>query len=137
MNLQTMRSERFAYAMKSLGQALSKLNKLQKEKVVEAIKKTQVFSYEDYGDLVDFLAQLQALNLNSSDLDYSINTLKLATLDMVLFDSATDAYKRTAGVSIWLPSDSQTLGVFWDKYQSLEFNKVTQWGEALKSILQN
>jgi hypothetical protein len=110
---------------------MASLTSTQKTKVAKAIAKTQNFTDADYGDLDDFLANLQGTSMDSG----MINDLKTASSQFVIANSDTSKYSKAHGVSIWLPSKARQYTKYSKDYAPLKFNQDTGWGAALASLL--
>ncbi len=100
------------------------------KKVKGEANATQEFYYSDYKDYGDFLKRLDALQIKKdSKLIQKVKAdLKAA---VITTDNSSSSYASATGLSIWLPSYSSTL---MDRYQGLEFDKVTHWSDILKSL---
>jgi hypothetical protein len=118
-------------AVSALGKQISSLSSAQKTKVVKAISKTQNFTDADYGDLEDFLSNLQGTSMDSN----VVGNLKTASSDFVIANQATSKYSKAHGVSIWLPSKTRQYTEYAKDYAPLKFNQNTGWGSALASLL--
>ena len=123
-------------SMKDLGTELRGLSNDNKFKVRTAINATQSFAYRDYGDLVDFLDQMQKAGVEGVKADV-VTAVRSATTDFVITNKVTHQYSAAHGASIWLPGYSDTLHQYWEKYKTLKFEDQTAWGEALKAVLNN
>lgn len=132
-NLADDRTMPLAASMKSLGASLAALKLDQKKKVVDVVKKSQVFAYTDYVDLGDFVKNLAAAGIDGS-LTSAMNELATAHNNYVIANAATSGYSKVHGAAVWLPNSKSVFNNYYAKYKDLEFNKLTGWGEALKAL---
>jgi hypothetical protein len=118
-------------AVTALGKQLLGLNATQKKAVTKAISKTQNFTDADYGDLGDFVTNIQS----TSGMDSGMLTdLKTASSNFVIANSDTSEYSKAHGVSIWLPAKASTYKQYSQDYAPLKFNTATGWGATLASL---
>lgn len=118
----------------ALGASLSSLPTASKTTVATTIGNTQTFLYNDFGDLGDFIKNLEAAKIPEVKSD-TLNSVKSAIGDFVLASHSTPgSYARATGISVWLPSSMDTLNTYWAKYSDLQFQQTTHWGDALKSL---
>ncbi len=121
-------------AMTDLGQNISGLSDASKAKVVTAITGTQTFIYNDFGDLGDFIKNLKSANIDGVKADV-VSEVEQALSQFITANRSTPgSYARATGASIWLPSTKDTLDTYWSKYEPLQFQQTTHWGDALKSL---
>jgi hypothetical protein len=126
--------EGVAQSMKALSADLRALDSSGKAKALSAIGKTRTYRYADYGDLIDFLTQLQKSGVNVSA--RSVQNVNDAAKALVIANAANGMYQGNSnGASIWLPSDSSTLNSYLEKYHGLRFDKDTSWSSALQSVI--
>jgi hypothetical protein len=124
----------FNTAISALGSKLMKLDAPARKKVVQAAMGTQNFTYDDYGDLGDFLSHVEQSRIVDTG---AINGARSAMGDFVIANQTTDRYAKAKGVAIWLPSNMDTFKNYVDKYRALQFNNGTKWADALQFILQD
>jgi hypothetical protein len=118
----------------NLGASLGSLSADSKALVVKAIGGTQTFLYSDFGDLGDFIKNLESAKIPEIKSD-TVNSVKLAMGAFLLANHATQgSYAKATGVSIWLPGSADALNSYWDKYTTLQFQQTTHWGDALKAV---
>lgn len=121
------------HAVANLGQNISHLDATAKAALVKSIDSTQSFTYSDYVDLGDFIkvsGNLQGLEKGA--LDETLSAMN----QFVLAHAETDNYKKSTGLSIWMPSSKSTFDSYAARYMTLKFNQNTHWGEALRDLLQ-
>jgi hypothetical protein len=108
------------------------LDAASKAKLLAAAQKTQNFVDADYGDLGDFITNIQAARLSSPEVD----DLKVAVEQFIIANADTTQYARAKGLSIWLPTDASTYSSNSARYQGMKFDKATDWGSSLAYLLQ-
>jgi hypothetical protein len=124
-------------AISKLGSEIMNLGSSGKSQVLRALNSTQVFSYQDYGDLLDFISQLESQSVISSS---TLDSVRTAAKEFVVANSATSDYNNRAnGISMWLPN---SLSEYEDshaytRYKGLHFHKHTNWGAVLDFLLFN
>jgi hypothetical protein len=116
-----------------LGKKLNSLDSNAKAKVIQAIQKTQNFTYSDYGDLNDFTNQLEAGNIPGIT-PLTLESVKYAIQLFVFANGTSEKFKRASGVSIWLPMSVYAYSSYSDAYRTLKFHAMTQWGDALNAL---
>ncbi len=121
-------------AIKNLATAVMGLNVDQKNLVVTAIQNTQSFDYNDYGDLPDFLNQIDALKIQTPALQTAILQVRTELASLIIAHAETSTFANAHGLSMWLPKDNETFKKFYKKYQTLDFTRITGWGDALNSL---
>jgi hypothetical protein len=121
-------------SISALGAKLLKLDAAGRKKVVDAALATQNFDYSDYGDLGDFLVQMDRDRTVDAD---TVGRVRNATNEFVIVNHVTTEYARAKGVAIWLPSNQDTFNSYSDKYKAMQFDRATHWSDALKYVLQD
>jgi hypothetical protein len=127
-------TERLREAIADFGKQLSKLNETSRKKVVSLIGKTQNFTISDYADLLDFVRLVEEAKIQGIEVKH-FDTLRSAAHDYIIAHDATSAYARAHGLSIWLPSNTRSLNSYWERYQKLQFQQLTHWGDTLRALL--
>jgi hypothetical protein len=118
----------------ALGSKLLKLDANDRKAVVTAAGQATAFSFADYVDLGDFLAQIESARAVDGD---AIAAVRNATNDFVIANHDTDRFAKAKGVSIWLPTSQDTFNSYSSAYQALQFDHATHWSDALKYVLQD
>lgn len=121
---------RYKSALRSLASELGAMSASDLARVKTAASKAKYFTYSDYRDVVDFLNQLKgsSINVNSaSDVMAAHNSFVIAN------DQNEDS--KTFGMSLWLPTSASTFSNYWNRYQGLNFQKNTGWGNFVKTML--
>lgn len=122
-------------AVAALGQRLAAIDPSVRKDVITAARATQYFFYEDYGDMIDFLDQMEKKNI---DLGQRVgNDIRTAVNSYVIANAVTKDYQRAHGVAFWIPSNMSTYRSYIDRYSDLEFQTQTNWADALRSVLQD
>ncbi len=122
-------------AMTQLATDLKLVSNGDRAKVVSAVAKAQRFTYDDYADLADVVAQLESSKIPSLRID-SLTQVKQVLSQFVIASGATASLPRALGASIWFPTDLGTLNNYASKYELLKFEQSTHWGDSLKYLLQ-
>lgn len=126
--------DRLTNAIKKLGEEIQTLNPKSRAKVISASEKAQRFEpdTEDYVDLTDLLNSLIKTNLKLE----SIDKVQKALDQFVIFNRDSKIYSMVGGVSIWLPTQYWLFSKFANRYHGLEFDKATQWSNALDYLVE-
>lgn len=121
-------------AVKDFGGAVQKVDKSERKKVVQAMKDSQSYFYEDYIDLGDLVTNLQKGAITTLDTNAlaEVNTAAKG----FLVSNAQSGFPKATGISMWAPADMATYKKFATLYNDLQFQTQTSWGEALKYLLQ-
>ena len=128
----------FNASIKAFGAELSSLNTAGRAKIVAAAQANLTFTYDDYGDVGNFLSLVDASR--GSDLtisDKAISDVKNSLKDFVIANRDTSNYTKATGVSIWLPNSKSTYDTYASQYQDLKFNAGTGWGNTMRYLLQD
>lgn len=126
----------FNHAMTDFSANVRNLNPTEKAKVISIAAKVQNFAYADYADLLDFTKKLSAAKLSGIQVD-TVSRLEAAARQLIIANSVTPRYARATGLSIWLPTDHWAFDRNTARYQKMQFNQETQWGDALITLLNN
>lgn len=121
-------------AIKKLGSEITRLPLETRKKIFEVASRVQNFTYSDYGDLVDFLDQMNAAKIEMPSKS-TLLELRTAASEYAFVNRVTSGYSRAHGVSIWLPNDSYDYKEYIERYRSLKFDADTQWSLALDSLV--
>jgi hypothetical protein len=117
-------------AIAALGAQIQKLSTSDRKKVQSAMKTTQVFYDQDYGDLLDFMAKLEGAKIAS--LTPLIANVKAAAKPFITANNVTGKFVgRALGISIWLPTSSYDWNDYKDLYKTMAFDKATSWDKVL------
>lgn len=92
---------------------------------------TQDFTYTDYKDMLHFskLVASSSLVMPAKQAD-----LENAMKSLVISNDVSSNYRNATGISVWLPTSQWTYDTYKDRYNQLQFNKATGWGEFLKLL---
>jgi len=119
-------------AISSFSDSFKSLNASDLKKVRLAVQNSTSFEVSDYVDFVDFITQLKAAKISSfrnsdfSNIDQSI-------ADFIISSHAV-GYPAAHGMSIWIPTDSDTYSQYADSYSQMIFDQQTHWGDVAKAI---
>ncbi|MGZ3699097.1 MAG: clostripain-related cysteine peptidase [Bdellovibrionota bacterium] len=122
-------------AVAKLGKKFDGLTAAGKKKALKAATATQAYTYNDYLDLGDLLANLKKSRVPSVDAAL-VEEVNAAITGFVIANADTANFAKSKGVSIWFPTAKDTYDTYADKYQPLIFNHETGWGDSLKKLLQ-
>ena len=122
-------------SISKFGQSILKLNPADRAKLLTVANATQSFTYSDYKDLSDFLAGVDAAGLSGLERG-STDDIRRSVNEFIIAHAATTGYEKALGLSIWLPTSSDTYNSNANGYQSLLFQSQTHWGEALRFLVQ-
>ena len=98
-------------------------------KVRKALRSVQSYFFSDYKDFGDLMKIFESLRINKDN-----NLFAKAQADvnsLVLTVDSSDEYKRSTGVSVWVPSYSSS---YMSRYKGLEFDKQTGWSQILELL---
>lgn len=123
-------------AVKAFGATLQKLDANGIKQMTDTVGKTQSFTYDDYGDLQDFLSNLRSTRIPGIDAR-DIDGVQQAASAVVIDNRDTQAYAKATGMSIWLPRSQDEFTAHASDYQQIEFDQITNWGGALQYLFQN
>lgn len=120
-------------AFKELTLSIINLSAEDRSKVHAASGYAQFFYGGGYMDLMDFLNQIksQKTSINST----LIKNIELVMKDLVVSNSVGAEYTKSHGVSIWYPRSRSSLNAYAKRYSELNFNKNTNWVNALNLLL--
>ncbi len=121
-------------AISNLGIDLMTVARSDRAQVITAVTSAQRFTFDDYADLTDVVAQLESLK-NSAVRPETLAEVKLALAQFVIAYGATSALPKAFGASIWFPTTQSTYQLYSSLYQKLKFEKHTHWNEALQHLL--
>jgi len=121
-------------SVKMFGDAILKLSKTEKAKIVKAFSSAQSYTYGDYIDFGDALSLLEKAGVSTMDAGF-YTTARAAEKAFVIANDQT-GYAKATGLSIWGPSDKSTYGQYSALYADLQFQAATHWGDALKFLFQ-
>ena len=119
-------------AVTELGNSLMKLTPLEKSRAINAIRDTQNFTYDEYGDFGHFVVNMRKEGLLNAG---SQRSIEKAMDQFVITNQVSQAYHSATGVSIWLPASANAYNSYSTRYAGLEFAKATGWNKALSSLL--
>lgn len=120
-------------AIRDLGINLMTLPPTESGKAMLALRDTQSYAYADYGDLIDFMDQLERKAIKGLDRK-AVTAVREAVAKFVLSNKTSQAYRLSHGVSIWLPDSSYSLGAYDDKYRAMKFHGDTGWLDTLNFL---
>lgn len=133
-SLDMSKFDAFARSMARLSTSISSLSSSLRTKVKDAALASMAFDYSDYGDVGDFLQQLNAKNVVFSDASV-VRDVKNALGALVVESKTSRDYAKATGLSVWLPKDAGTLRSHEDEYRTLDFNRSTNWSRAISDYL--
>lgn len=116
-------------AIANLSEELMSKSAAEIKTMKDASYNTKYFSNMDYLDLYDFLAQIENQKITGN----TLQAVRDAHKEFVIANDQNMS-SNVYGLSIWLPSSGWTFDNYWDRYQNLNFNKNTGWGNFLKKL---
>jgi len=123
----------FNQAIAKFGDNILQLNPSDRQKVNIAAKSSQSFM-GDYGDVVDFITNIQLSHISGLDPE-NIAMLQKAVSTLVIANATTEHLKHAHGLSIWLPTYRSDYTEYAARYHGLEFDHNTHWGDVLGFLL--
>lgn len=126
----------YNYAISNLKNELLNLEPSDRETLRQMLPNVMHYEDPDYVDFGDFLASLERAPLNAP-IRYSqafVNSQK-ALSDLVVANETTEDYKRSQGISIWLPREWWLYAGNIERYRQLNFERSTHWSEFIDSLL--
>jgi len=121
-------------AILQLGVDLLTIKPADRRKIITAVSAAQRFTFDDYADLTDVLAQLESMK-DPLVRTETITTLKRALGEFIITYGSTPALPKAYGASIWFPTNLSTYNQYASQYRELNFESQTNWNEALKHLL--
>jgi hypothetical protein len=122
-------------AVAAVSSRIARLDAVASKKVASAITSSTSFTYSDYVDLGDFLAQVEAAGL-SSETAGDLARARSAVGEFVLANGVTEGFAKAKGVAIWLPSSMDSYRDYATRYSGLQFDRATHWSKAIEHVLQ-
>jgi len=121
-------------AISGLSQVIQGLPVEAKAKVKSAVSASQYFTYSDYRDMSDVVANLEKAQISELRDSRELATLKAAISKFVVSNFTTPGFEKAKGVSFWFPTSKYTFDTHSKRYKSLAFDKATNWSAALQSL---
>lgn len=121
-------------AMRSFAAEVKGATAPERTKIMNAVRATQGFYYSDYKDLVDFLDKLTAAGVTEVKAS-TIANLRSVAKSMIVANEVSNLYRSSHGMAFWLPARRSAYTSYAAKYNDLEFQKETGWGDALNQLL--
>ncbi len=123
-----------ASAVRDLADAIKSEPASVRQKILQAVGRTQSYTSDDYkdlGDFVDVLAKDTSINLRPDILA----GVKTALKAFVNANRTTTAMAKSQGVSIWFPDSAWEFGTYKERYRAMTFNQDTGWIDAITATL--
>ena len=124
--------DQFTAAISALNTSLANLAPAELARVKTAANATHHYYTEEYKDLGDFMDQLSSQKVMISDV--LITDVKTAIKEMVVALGSTDDYRRSHGVSAWIPTSTYNLDQYKARYSKFIFNQQTNWLQFLDAM---
>jgi hypothetical protein len=121
-------------AVTQLGAEVARMPDSARAQILAAAKNAQSFYTSDYVDLGDFLKKISAQQIREID-SKVIDNATAALSQFVVVSSNTGSFAAATGASIWLPTDTSTLGQYLDSYKALRWDSDTHWSAALENFV--
>jgi len=130
------RMDTLEQSIRALGAEMMKLDAPSRAKIVSAATATAKFTYDDYGDLLDFVNRVDGQRLN---VDRGVlNQVRTAASQFVMVNTVTSSWaKKANGISFWLPTSMSYYNSNSQLYNDLEFQHGSEWGNALQYLLKD
>jgi hypothetical protein len=128
------RADMLEQSIRALGAEMMKLDNASRAKVIAAAEATAKFTYDDYGDLIDFLNRVDAqrLNLNRA----ATAQVRTAVSQYVVVNAVTSSWaKKANGISFWLPTSMSYFDSNAQIYSDLAFQHGSEWANTLQYLL--
>jgi hypothetical protein len=123
-----------AAAVRDLGSEIQAQPASVRQKILQAVSRTQSYESDDYkdlGDLVDQLAGDATIPIRPE----TLAGVKTALTEFVTSNHTTTGMARSQGVSIWFPDSSWQYDSYKNRYRALTFNQDTAWIDAIAATL--
>jgi hypothetical protein len=129
------RADAFEQSVRALGAEMMKLDSASRAKVIAAAEATTKFTYDDYGDLFDFLNRIDSQRVR---VDRTVmNQVRAAATQYLVINAVTSTWlKKANGISFWLPTSTSYFNSNAQIYSDLVFQHGTEWANALQYLLQ-
>ena len=122
----------FNAALKTFADTFKGLSAAELTKLKAAATKSQHFEVSDYVDFVDFIGNVKSAKI--SKLGKSVlSGIGDSTKNFIVSSNAAH-YPNAHGVSIWIPTDTDTYSQFSAEYSQMNFDHDTHWGDVAKAI---
>jgi hypothetical protein len=122
-------------AIADLGKDIRAMSPTDKAKLLATAKTVQSFTDLDYGDLLDFMSLISASDIRGVE-PRAISEVQSAAQAMIFANADTTQYARAKGMSIWLPTDTETYSANSARYKGLKFAVASDWSATLDFLLQ-
>ncbi|MEK2687511.1 clostripain-related cysteine peptidase [Bdellovibrio sp. GT3] len=123
--------DNYEKALKQLSSELQTLNDGEIFKVARSAKNAKLFTNWDYRDVLDFVDLVSRNGITTP----AMQTVRDAQSNFVITNSQNQD-NRTYGVSIWLPtgSNSSDYSGYIERYHGLKFNQRTGWADLVTKL---
>lgn len=128
------KTPRLTQAVAALGAELKGLSTSELASVLNAVSRTQSYTYSDYADLGDFLVQLRTEKVHGISGDL-LDSVKAALGEFVISTQSTPTFARSQGAAVWLPTSRWTADRHMTRYRGLQFHRDTLWGDSLQALV--
>jgi hypothetical protein len=119
-------------SIRNLGNKITSLPDTYKSLIKKSLPKIQSYDFPDYVDLGDFTSNLILLPADAA-VTVPAAAVQKALKNFVMINQASPKYKRSTGVSIWMPDLSMMR--YFSEYKNLAFHRLTGWGDAVMAIV--
>lgn len=109
---------------------LSSMDAASLKKIKSSLPKVQDYYSSDYKDYADFISTVKALPIQRDEAILADITANIKA--MVLTVDSSPSYKKSTGLSIWIPNYSAPQMA---RYKGLAFDKATNWSSFLQKVL--
>ena len=119
-------------AMANMANALRTVTPDHRKKMVVAAERSEHFKYAAYVDLLDFCDHLQEQDIPG--LDQAVLQSIHEAMKKLMIAHVTTSRPHSHGLSVWVPTDSVSSGLFRDHYITTKFSKATRWWDAVEYL---
>jgi len=122
-------------AVRELGVSIRNLSPALRGKVLDKAKQAQTFGWSDYADLNDMMklmASLKQQEISREEIDHVVKAVET----LVIANEGTPEYARATGLSVWMPTDSESYYRRAPRYNHLRFGVNSDWSKTLSALLQ-
>lgn len=121
-------------AVRELGSAIRSQPASGRQKIFQAVTRTQSYSNDDYKDLGDLVDQI-GLDTSIALSPDVILGVKDAIKKFVISNHTSNTYARSQGVAVWFPGSAWQFRSHKARYKNLIFNQDTAWLDAVETTL--
>ncbi len=128
------RADMLEQSIRAFGAEVMKLDAATRAKILASAQATTKFTYDDYGDLIEFVNRVDQQRLG---IDRNVlNMVRVAASQYLMVNTVTSSWaNRANGISFWLPTSMSYYDRNAQLYNDLVFEHGSEWATALQYLL--